>query len=235
MLFQRLGQIQRILPRGQRAFGDFELPIQLAKLEVGTRHVGDQSGNHCALRPLIRKQSGARGFRCAAIAAPEVHIPRSACRNFSECNFIRGDRTDCGVAHATDVAAASQRGELVGASDAQLRLRLQNTGGRDAHVVIIFQRGTNQALKFLVLENFPPLLVSDRSNCRGICVCRGCCCGRWSRCRRRRLRLWQRWVGLAGAPVSSGDIHSWTLVVRANGTRRHENDSSGRRNFREQV
>ena len=60
-------------------------------------------------------------------------------------------------------ATATHVWELIRARDAHLRLRFENAGRRDAHIVILLERGANQLLQLLVLKNIPPLLVAERS------------------------------------------------------------------------
>jgi hypothetical protein len=52
---------------------------------------------------------------------------------------------------------------LIGARNPKLSLRFENSGGRNANVVIILKSRADKTLKFLVLEDFPPFLVTERS------------------------------------------------------------------------
>ena len=90
---------------------------------------------------------------------------------------------------------------MIRACNSELRLRLQDARRRDAHVVILLERGANQLLQLLVLENFPPLLVSERCR-RGI----------------GRFRVRQ-------ATIRAGRIYDRAFVIRADhatGKRQHE-------------
>jgi hypothetical protein len=50
----------------------------------------------------------------------------------------------------------------VGPRDAHLCLGFQDSRGRNANVVVLLEGSVDQVLKLLVLEDFPPFLVSER-------------------------------------------------------------------------
>src|SRR5262249_40204060 len=62
--------------------------------------------------------------------------------------------------------SAGYRRVLVGTSDAQSRLCLQYARGSDSNVVGLSERFANQRLQLRILEDSPPLLVSQGLRCR---------------------------------------------------------------------
>ena len=69
-----LGQAKRVLPRGQRAFGDIELIIQLPQGEVRGGHVADQRGHYRFPVLLGAEQIRARRFGGSAEPSPDVDL-----------------------------------------------------------------------------------------------------------------------------------------------------------------
>ena len=124
VLLQSLGQLERVAARTQRALGNLQFEIELAKLKVGGCQVGDQSRRDFLLRPLVGQQIRSRRFRCAAVFSPEVQIPGCGRGDFSLRDLVGRNRPERGILHARDVAACAHGRKLVGARDSELRLSL---------------------------------------------------------------------------------------------------------------
>ena len=161
MLLQGLRQLQRVAARVEGPFRDFQLEIQLAELEISGRQVRYESGRHFFLSPLIGEKICSGSFGGAAILSPKIEVIGGGRSQLSLRDFISRDRTDLWALLAGDVAAGAQRRKLIGASDSELRLSLQDSRRCDANVIVILERGANQALKLRILEDLPPLLVSQ--------------------------------------------------------------------------
>src|SRR3989442_13269571 len=72
----QLGELERLLPRGERALGDLELGIERQQLVIPARDAGDEAGDHRLAVPFGGEQIGAGRFGGAAELAPEVELPR---------------------------------------------------------------------------------------------------------------------------------------------------------------
>ena len=143
-------------------FRDFQLEIQLAELEISCRQVGYEAGCNFFLSPLIGQKICPGSFGGTTILSPEIEVIGGGRSQLSLRDLISRDRTDLWALLAVDVAAGAQRGKLIGASDPELRLSLQDPGCCDANIVVLLERDANQALKLRILENFPPLLIAQR-------------------------------------------------------------------------
>ena len=109
------------------------------------------------LRPIVGEQLIARGFRGAAIFAPEIQIPLKAEPEFGVAGVVGPKNFDCGSSGA--VARSDRRGggKLVAARDGQLSLRLQDARGGDAHVVVLFEALCGSASEVAGLEIRPAI------------------------------------------------------------------------------
>src|SRR5579859_502388 len=164
MIDQDFCQSQRFFPRIQSALGDFEFQVQSAKLKIGARHIGDQGYHHFLLSRFGRKQICTRRLSGSPEFPPKIELPGCGEIYLSRAAFESGEKLASGLAIVGDSRAATDARKLVRARDAELRSRFQNPGSRYAHVVILLQRAANQSAKLLVLENFPPFLITERSS-----------------------------------------------------------------------
>src|SRR5581483_8266766 len=137
---QRFGQLERFAARGQRVLGDAELQIELAHLEICDGDVRDERSDDLLAIPLRGEKVGARRLGCAAVLAPEIRRPGDQRLNLEITE--RKSRQPLTGKSRTGVDG----GELTGARDSHLRLRLENAAGGDLHVVVILQTGSNQIL-----------------------------------------------------------------------------------------
>jgi hypothetical protein len=152
--------LQRVAARVKGPFRNFQLEIQLPELEISGREVRYERGRHFFLSPIIGEESGSGRFRGAAILSPKIEVIGGGRRQLSLCDFVSGDGTDLRILLASDVSTRAERWKLIGASDSELCLSLQNSRRCDANIIVILKRGANQALKLRILEDFPPLRIS---------------------------------------------------------------------------
>src|SRR6185369_1577127 len=75
-LLAHLREAQGLLPRLERPPRDVQAQIEHAQLEVTGGDVGDDGRGHGAPAPLGRQQFGTSRLGGAAVAAPEVQLPR---------------------------------------------------------------------------------------------------------------------------------------------------------------
>jgi hypothetical protein len=92
------------------------------------------------------------------------------------------------------LSSDTNRGQPIGACDADLRPGFQDSRCRDANIVILPEGGVNQVLKLLVLKQLPPFLVTERFRSRLWCLLR-----RSSTVRARNIYAWSLIVGPDGA------------------------------------
>ncbi len=164
-----LGEAQRLTPRCQRARRHVELPIERPHFEIGARHLADEAGRHRAPAPFAGDQASPRRFGGAAELAPKVNLPYDACGQLEVIDLVRIEREGDGAlrrAGARRTGAGIDGWKLVRTGGAQLRPRLQDARRRDAHVEVLLQRGPNQFLQLLVLEQVPPCLIANRHGVR---------------------------------------------------------------------
>ena len=57
--------------------------------------------------------------------------------------------------------ACAYIGILVGARNAEFRPRLQDALGRNANVIVLFQRDLDQVAESWILEDFPPFHIAE--------------------------------------------------------------------------
>jgi hypothetical protein len=180
-------ELQRFLPGRQRASGDLELEVERLEGVVAARHLRNEAGEHGPAAPLARQNLGACAFAGAAVLTPEIREPR-----YARVGLVNGERGERLIADSEAALVQCHRlgihlGKLVGARDAVLGARLKHPGGRDAHVVVLLDRRTEQRLQLFVLKDLRPLQL-------------------------RNGRLGQRGRRAAVA-VRVGRHDGWTLVV----------------------
>jgi hypothetical protein len=92
------------------------------------------------LRPLVGEQSRAGTFGRTTIFAPKIQVIGSRACELALGKFVGGNWSELGTLLAGDVAAGTERRKLIGAGDAELRLRLQHASGGDTNVIVVLQR-----------------------------------------------------------------------------------------------
>ena len=70
------GQLQRFLPGGQRAPGNFQFVVQFAQMQISGGHVADQGGDHGLAVLLGAQQIRARRLRRAPQLSPDIDFER---------------------------------------------------------------------------------------------------------------------------------------------------------------
>ena len=139
-------------------------------MNVGCRHLLHQRQAHRALGPGLGQERGPGSFRLLAIKAPEVRVPRSG-----ETKVTHDDRAanrigpttrvaaNAGNVHARAGAANAERRKLLRPGNLHLCLLLQDALSRDAEIVIVGERLTNQILQLRLVEHLGPLLIAERA------------------------------------------------------------------------
>src|SRR4029077_4863807 len=155
--------------------------------------------------------------RCAAVSSPEVQIPGCGCGNLSLRDLVARNGSKFWILHACDVATCAHRRKLVGARDSDLRLSLQNSGCRDAYIVVVLQSGTNQRLKFGIPKHLPPFFITQRLHRRPR--------GRLWGLRLARLRLRGSRGASRRVPIRDRNIDGRTPVVRTDSATDHPGHS----------
>src|SRR5258706_10378255 len=86
--------------------------------------------------------------------------------------FILREELCARIAFIDSLSAPADRRQLVGARDTELRLRLQDSRCRNANIVVLPESSVEQVLQLFVLEDPPPLLLSERFRRRLRCLLR---------------------------------------------------------------
>ena len=66
-----------------------------------------------------------------------------------------------GIFWAAEAERSGESGVLIGASDAEAGLGLQDARGGDADVVVLRERGMDELLKAWIVKEGPPFFVSE--------------------------------------------------------------------------
>src|SRR5207245_1425970 len=110
----------------------------------------------------------AGGSRRPTSPDPEVAPPRDRQAPLEAATLERRKGQAAGTARrlrralARGLGGAREPGELVRARHAELRLGLQDAGGRDARVPVLLEGGRDELPQLLVLEDLPPFLLAER-------------------------------------------------------------------------
>ena len=135
-----------------------------------------------------------RCFCRASIRSPEIGLPDCVRCDPAVIVFIRRNRAGRRIAQAGARPRNVHGRILIRPRNSELLLSLEHMFGCDTHIVILLKRGANQLLQLLVLKNFPPLLVAERS-----CGCFG-------------------GIRIHRSTVTIGDINAGPLVIWPDGT-----------------
>ena len=160
-----LRQLQRLLARRQRPPRDLELQVERAQPEVGVGDLADDRRRAPRGAPTRWRAAAPAPPRWRGGTGPRNRAPRRALPPTPQRRG--GARRRRSLLPRSVPPPAWTLGVdgriLVGARDAELRLRLQHPRGREPHVVVLRQRRPHERLQLLVLEHVPPLASpSDR-------------------------------------------------------------------------
>ena len=162
MIHKRFCQIQRLLARCQRPLRNVEFEIELSKLEISAGHVRHQSGDAFPGAPHLFASSCARAVSDARRYLPQKSRFQAEDRGHEAVRQSIGwNRTRRRIMQIRAAAGDTHVRKLIRARDAHLRLRFQNAGCSDTHIVMLLERGANQLLQLRVLENIPPFLLAE--------------------------------------------------------------------------
>jgi hypothetical protein len=127
-------QALRFAPCLDRTSRDFGLRVERAQREIAVHHIGDERELHRIACRCAREQIAARGFRRAAIFAPEIDLPRSVQRDGDVVELSRNAGEEVAAALGYPVASCRRAGrharQAVGACDGKSGARFIDARGR---------------------------------------------------------------------------------------------------------
>src|SRR5581483_4047694 len=111
-LLANLRQPQRLLTRRERPPRDLELGVERAQGEVRVGHLADERRHDGAAAPLAGEERRARRFGRAAVASPEVELPRQRSLHDAGGDVARRKAERGGRTLAEDVDAGADLRKL---------------------------------------------------------------------------------------------------------------------------
>ena len=145
---------------------DLELPVERPQSDVARRDTRHYRKHDAALRLFARIDLRLRGFAQAAHATEKVELPGGAERCLVQRELVVHAGRDGRLPHprrlgAARIGAVAQLRQRLGPRADERADELIHSGGGDAYVAILAQRGLDQPVQHRVAELFPPLRIRD--------------------------------------------------------------------------